>query len=62
MGLSGRSFKAQFRDADKRNVKLVVIIGEDEISEETLVLKNMKTGEQTPLKQEELISFLSRGE
>jgi histidyl-tRNA synthetase len=62
MGVGGRSFKAQFREADRRRVGSVVILGETEISEGTLVLKDMKSGEQITMKQEKLIPFLLKGE
>jgi histidyl-tRNA synthetase len=62
MGVGERSFKAQLREADRRKVASVVILGETEISGDTLVLKNMKSGEQTTMKQDKLISFLLKGE
>lgn len=36
----------QFKYADKRNVPFVILLGEKELSENTFVAKNMKTGEQ----------------
>lgn len=41
-----RSFKAQFKYADKINAKYVVVIGEDEINNNRCKVKNMKTGEE----------------
>lgn len=42
-----RSLKAQMRDADKKQAKWVIIIGEDEIQNDLILLKNMKSGQQT---------------
>ncbi|MBX3045032.1 MAG: histidine--tRNA ligase [Candidatus Kapabacteria bacterium] len=57
--LQRRSFKAQMREADKLSAKYCVIIGEDEISKNSVKIKNMSTGEQADIKQDLLqtISF-----
>lgn len=44
---SGGNFKKQFSRADKRNAKLVVVIGENEARANQVLIKNLKTGEQT---------------
>lgn len=49
----------QLKYADKKGIPWVVIIGPDEIKNQTLLLKDMKTGEQQKLKEAELISFLT---
>lgn len=41
-----RSLKAQMRDAGRKGAKWVVIIGENEINNNKILLKNMSTGEQ----------------
>ena len=41
-----RSVKAAMRQADKRNVEWVVLLGDDEVQQGQVTLKNMKTGEQ----------------
>ena len=43
--------KKQMSYANKRGVKFVIIVGEDEIQKEKLTIKNMSSGDQ------ELISF-----
>ena len=58
--LMNRSFKAQFKYADKLNAKFVVTIGDDEIKEGKLSIKNMQTGEQVKMTQEEIMEFLSK--
>jgi len=44
-----RSLKAQMRDAGRKGAKWVVIIGENEINNNKILLKNMSTGEQTEI-------------
>lgn len=41
-----RSLKAQLREADRTQAKWVVILGEHEIQQQQLVLKDMRTGNQ----------------
>ena len=47
----GRSFKAQFKYADKLGARFVAILGDDEVKTGIIKLKNMETGEEaaTPL-------------
>lgn len=45
----------KFKSADNLNVKYVIIIGEDEIENNVITLKNMITGEQNTLKIDEAI-------
>ena len=45
----------KFKYADKINVKYVIIIGEDEVKNNVVTLKNMITGEQETLKLEDAI-------
>ena len=40
-----RSAKAQMKYANKIGAKFVIIIGEDELKTNSLILKNMQTGE-----------------
>lgn len=44
--IMGRSLKAQFKYADKKEAKYVVTIGDTEVETEKAILKNMKTGEE----------------
>ena len=44
--VAGRSLKAQFKYADKKEAKYVLIMGEDEVSNKTAKLKNMQTSEE----------------
>ena len=44
--LQEASLKSQMRNADKNNAEFVLIIGDDELKEERITLRNMKTKEQ----------------
>jgi histidyl-tRNA synthetase len=44
--LEGRSFKSQFRQADKSGARYVAVLGADEVDNQTVSLKNLSTGEQ----------------
>lgn len=46
MSFEGNSFKSQFREAESKNSRFVVVIGENEIKAGNFTLKNMKTGTQ----------------
>jgi histidyl-tRNA synthetase len=50
-------FDKQFKYADKKNIPYIVIIGSKELSEKTCTIKNLKTGEQETIQQEEIINF-----
>ncbi len=54
MDLTGRSFKAEMRKANREKRSYVVIVGEDEIKKEKFVLKDMENGEQDELSLEEI--------
>ena len=55
----GGSFKSQFKRADKSGAGLALIIGEDEVRDLTIGIKSLrKDGEQSTLKQSELIPYL----
>ena len=55
---AGRSLKAQMKTADKLNAALVLILGEDELARETIVLRNMKKGEQREVPWRELVTVI----
>lgn len=46
--LNDKKLKAKFKYADKLKIPYVVVMGEDEISSNTVKVKNMETGEETP--------------
>ena len=53
--LENKKIKAKFKYADRLAIQYVIVIGEDEIVNNTVTLKNMQTGEQETLKIEEVI-------
>jgi histidyl-tRNA synthetase len=54
MSFEGKSFKSQFREADSHKAKCVIVIGENEKKNNTVMLKNMATGEQSEVKISEV--------
>ena len=58
MDLSGRSMKAQFKLADREHAAFCVIVGDDELKSGQVVVKDMKTGEQTKVAVARLTEFL----
>ena len=56
MNFESKSFKSQMREADSRNARYAVIIGENELKNNTVSVKNMKDGSQKEVKLEDFIS------
>lgn len=56
----GGSFKSQFKRADRSGARWTLILGDEEVSNQTIGIKTMATGEQQTLKWAELPSFLSQ--
>ena len=56
--LADKKIKAKFKYADKLNIPFAIVIGDDEIAEGKVTLKNMKTGEQQTLTIEETINII----
>lgn len=57
-----RSVKAQMKYANKLNAQYTVIIGENEINENSANVKCMENGEQTKLELNEIAGFIKRKE
>jgi histidyl-tRNA synthetase len=45
----GRSVKAQMREANRQQSRFVIVVGEQELKTKSAKLKNMHTGEETPV-------------
>ena len=58
--LEDKKIKAKFKYADKLQIPYVIVIGEDEIANNTVTLKNMQTGEQKTLGIEDAINEISK--
>lgn len=54
-----KSFKNNFKRADKLNSKFVIIIGEEEVKTKVLTVKNNKTKEEYKVSIDELVKFLN---
>ncbi|AIE60855.1 histidine--tRNA ligase [Bacillus methanolicus] len=52
-----RKVKAQFKAADRLNAKFVAVLGDDELKENKISVKNMESGEQVEL---DLASFVEK--
>lgn len=59
MDPSGRSVKAQFKQADREKATHCIVVGETELASNTVTLKHLATGEQQTLPRERLIPTLN---
>ena len=50
----------KFKYADKLNINYVIVIGEDEIKNNVVTIKNMSTGEQNTVTLEESIKIIQK--
>lgn len=55
---NSRNLKSNFKQADRYNTKFVMVIGEDEVNNHILTVKNNLTKEEYKIKENELIDFL----
>ncbi len=60
MELIGRSIKAQMREADRLKAAYVLVVGDQELETQTVTLKKMADGSQTPVNLSELTDFFRR--
>lgn len=58
MDCSGRSIKAQFKLANRENAKYCVVVGDTELANGTVVLKDLASGHQTTLARGHLLAAL----
>ena len=56
----GRSLKAQFKFADKKQVRYLVILGDEEMKRGQVMLRDMQTGTQADVALTELTSMVAR--
>ena len=57
MDLSGKSMKAKFKEADRYKAKQVMIIGEEEVKNEEVTLRDNLTKEETKVKVDNIIDY-----
>jgi len=55
-----KGFKAQFKKAERERASFFIIIGDDELAEGKVSIKNQKTGEQMKVAFDEVVSFFNR--
>lgn len=60
--LLDRSFKAQFKYAEKIDARYVLIVGDEELKTGVFNLKNQQSNTEEKLKLDEIIELLKRGE
>ena len=60
MDFAKRSIKAQMKQAGKSNAKFALIIGEDEVTNNTVTVKNLANSEQQTLAVDEVVNFISK--
>lgn len=55
---SARSFKSKMKEANKKGVPYIIVVGENEVQSQQFALKNMTTGQQNLLSKEECLEKL----
>lgn len=53
-----KSFKSQMKEANRRQVNFVIIVGEDEVKTQQYTLKNMQTSQQQSMTLEQIVEVL----
>jgi len=54
-----RSLKSLLREANRNRVKIAIIIGDDELANNTVQVKDLETSEQTTIEKNKLIKYLT---
>jgi len=54
------SLKAQLRSASKAGSEITIILGQKEVMDQTVIVKNMKTGSQETVPQDKLVEFVKK--
>ena len=57
MDLTGKSMKAKFKEADRYFAKQIMIIGEEEIKENVVTMRDNLTKEETKVNIDNLVDF-----
>ena len=56
----GGQFKNQLKKADKTGAKLALLLGKNELDQQTVTIKWLQTGEQQTIAQTELVTYLAQ--
>ena len=62
MDIMGRKIKNQFKYADRIQAKKTIVIGDDELANNSVQLKDMATSEQTMVPLDRIIEILTEQE
>ena len=57
-----KSFKSKMKEANRRQIKYVLIVGEDEVKTQRFTLKDMESGSQFSLSLEEIVEKLKNNQ
>jgi len=55
-----KKMKAQFKAADRHQAKFVAVLGDDELANNVIAIKNMETGTQEEIALDQVISYLKQ--
>ncbi|WP_078432434.1 histidine--tRNA ligase [Metabacillus halosaccharovorans] len=55
-----KKMKAQFKAADRHQAKFVAVLGDDELTNNVIAIKNMETGTQEEIALDQVISYLKQ--
>ena len=58
MDFTGKKMPAKFKEADRYNSKFIIIIGEEEVKNNVLTVKDNLTKEETKIERDNLIDYL----
>ncbi len=58
--LMNRSLKAQMREASRQNVRFTIIAGSDERNRNEVVLKDMESGDQSPVAVDKIVDIINQ--
>lgn len=58
MDLMGRGLKSQMKSADRQGVRYVLIMGEEELSKNIVIVRDMSLGDQTEIPRDKIKTFL----
>ncbi len=55
---TGRSLKSQFKEADRNNAELLIILNSDDLNKGLITVKDNKTKEETKIDENEIIDYI----
>jgi histidyl-tRNA synthetase len=56
----GGSYKSEFKRADKSGARYAIILGDDEIANGTVSVKDLREGDQETVDQDKLAQFFNK--